>query len=372
MKRLGVLASACVLAMGLLVAAPAAWAGDGHSFGHSDGGFGDGFFHFGGFSVVHPGQSIQAAIDASNPGGTIFVIRGTYAEHLVITKRVNIIGFGATLTPPAGDAAPSPCSDPDPNTDGICIAGQFTVDDQGNPTITSYVQRVSITGLTVSGFGGSGIMQFAGQGSTFIANVATGNAGYGIAAFESTGTTELFNRAQGSGEAGLYIGDSHPANANLFANEVSDNGFGIFVRDAEHGSIFGNSSHDNCVGILFLADAPGPDGAFDVAGNSIRHNSKVCPPTGEGPQISGIGIAIAGAHDVHVSYNAIKDNTPGGDSFKNGGVVVFTRATTGPANNVVVHNLITGNQPDINSDGTGSGNVLQPNLCQTSQPDGLC
>ena len=83
MKRLGLLASVFVLATGLLVAAaPGAWAGNGHG---SDG---PGFGFFGGVRVVHQGQSIQAAIDAVKPGGTIFVQHGTYAEHLVITKRV--------------------------------------------------------------------------------------------------------------------------------------------------------------------------------------------------------------------------------------------------------------------------------------------
>ena len=76
---------------------------------------------------------------------------------------------------------------------------------------------------------------------------------------------------------------------------------------------------------------------------------------------------------MHISHNVIKDNTPGGESpLGNGGVALFSAGPTGPANNVVVHNLITGNAPDISDDGTGSGNVLQPNVCQTSNPNGLC
>ena len=229
------------------------------------------------FQVVGPGQSIQAAIDAASPGGTVLVRPGTYAEHLVITKTVNLVGKGAVLVPPPGNAPASPCSGTDPNTDGICIAGDFTAAPDGTVTVNSYVQNVRITGMTISGFAGTGIDQIGGSGSTFVGNRATGNNEYGIAAFDSTGTTEAYNLASGGGEAGFYIGDSHQANARLVANTSVNNQFGIFIRDAEHGEIGGNVVHDNCLGVLFLADAPGPDGAFSATGNLISHNDKACP-----------------------------------------------------------------------------------------------
>jgi hypothetical protein len=41
-------------------------------------------------------------------------------------------------------------------------------------------------------------------------------------------------------------------------------------------------------------------------------------------------------------------------------------------NNVVKGNVILRNGTDILWDGTGTGNVLQPNLCAVSDPSGLC
>ena len=357
MRRLMGVMSAVALMTGMLVAG----AGPTSAWG-------------GGTAVVRPGQSIQAAIDAANPGDTILVRPGTYPEHLLITKGVHIIGWGATLVPPATSGTPTPCSAPDPGDDGICIAGVFTTDQNtGAVTVTQYVQDVRITGLTVAGFAGSGIIQIGGQGSRFIGINARNNGEYGIAAFDSTGTTELLNTATNSAEAGFYIGDSPQANATLIANQSSGNLFGFFIRDAQHGTIAANRSHDNCVGVLFLADAPGPDGAFQVVGNSISHNDKACPASEDGPPASGVGVFIFGAHDVRVFGNAILDNQPSGPSIASGGVLVMTgMGGTAPLNNRVQGNVITRNSTDIVWDGTGTGNVLRPNLCGSSQPSGLC
>jgi len=327
--------------------------------------------------VVGPNDSIQAAINAVPPGGTVIVQGGVHAEHLVITKTVNLVGSGnPTLVSPQGEAPPSPCSGPDPNEDGVCVAGNFTFDNQGNITIYSSVQGVRISGFTIRGFDGTGIEQFAGSGSTFTSNRLLGNGEYGIAAFFSTGTTEVSNFATGSGEAGFYIGDSHPANATLTGNTSTDNLFGFFIRDAEYGRLASNDSHGNCIGILFVADAPGPDGAFNVQGNSVNQNNKACPadPDEQTPPLSGLGLVLFGAHDVNATGNIIKGNVASGDSLASAGVALLPGDLgTPPTNNTVRGNVIQQNSLDILwFDQIGTGNVLQPNVCQTSDPSGLC
>jgi hypothetical protein len=328
-------------------------------------------------TVVHAGESIQQAIDNASPGDTIVVFRGTYAENLEITKDgIRLVGLGATLTPPA-TAIPNVCGDPsDPaSVVGVCIHGDVSVDENFNVTVNSYVHDVSVTGFTVRDFPTMGIFAIGTQDTRLVGNKTLDDGEYGIFANTASGTQIIGNVATNGGEAGIYVGDSPEADARVVGNDVSGSAQGVFVRNAEHGSIVGNRLHDNCIGIVFLGDAPGPVGAFDVTGNIIRHNSKACPATEENPDAtSGLGVANVGAHDVNVRGNIITDNLPGGDTAFSGGVVVVQGGPEGtaPADNTVKGNIILRNQPDILWDGSGTGNVFQPNLCQTSVPDGLC
>lgn len=322
--------------------------------------------------VVSPGQSIQDAINGSSPGDTIIVKPGVYNENLDVTvDGITLIGFGATLEPPAS-AVPTACSNGDPGTDGICVAG---IADPTTGDLAELRRDVKIIGMRITGFEGLGISAFGASGLQLIRNTLTDNGGYGAAAFSSTGTVMIANHASGSEEAGLYIGDSPDANATLIGNAVSDNQEGIFQRNAENVRMVGNRSTGNCIGILVLADAPGPAGNSQLYGNIVKDNTRVCPPSEDVPApISGAGVVLFGAHDVSVRANLITGNVAAvPDSLVPGGVVVTSGfGGTAAANNVVKGNFIVGNAPDISWDGAGAGNVFTHNLCQTSDPGGLC
>ena len=131
-------------------------------------------------------------------------------------------------------------------------------------------------------------------------NVALGNTGYGFFANTSTGTTFTNDVASGGGEAGFYVGDSPDANASLKNVESFDNLFGIFIRDAQGVKLSGVDSHDNCVGMLVLADAPGPAGDVDGARTvpSATTRRRVRETKRKNPPLSGLGVVIVGGHDV--------------------------------------------------------------------------
>jgi nitrous oxidase accessory protein NosD len=61
-------------------------------------------------SVVGPGESIQKAIDAADPGDTI-VVRGVHREDVVIRKDgIKLRGEDAVIEAPPRAKADSPCS----------------------------------------------------------------------------------------------------------------------------------------------------------------------------------------------------------------------------------------------------------------------
>src|SRR5262245_19539132 len=195
-------------------------------------------------TVVGPGGSIQAAINAAHPGDTI-VVKGVHHENVAITTDgITLKGVGAVLEPAATPLV-NVCTDPTApdEVNGICIVGDVNFD---TGEVIREIQNVTVSGFTVRGFD-EGITVFAGHNTTFHGNVAEDNEEYGITAFVSTGTKFLFNRTSDADEAGIYIGDSPNANTTVIGNESFDNLFGILVRSSDHGTIVGNYVHDNCL-----------------------------------------------------------------------------------------------------------------------------
>ena len=109
--------------------------------------------------------------------------------------------------------------------------------------------------------------------------------------------------------------------------------------------------------MFFLADAPGPAGAFGVSGNKVVNNTRACPAFEDAPPLSGVGIALLGTRGMEIKGNQITHNVPSGPTGLSGGVVVTKGfGGTPPTNNTVVGNTILRNKPDILWDKSGSGN----------------
>ncbi len=321
--------------------------------------------------TVSPGQSIQAAIDAAPAGSTIVVRPGTYHENVAITKNnVNLVGTpGKTILKPGAGAPTGACaaSGPEggpPESDGICVLGQF---DFSTFTLISPIKGVRVTGFTVENFPNEGIFVLGGLNTTVRNNTLVDNGGYGVYANTSTSTAILNNTASGSGEAGVYVGDSPDARANVQGNNVFDNGFGIFIRSASNGTVTVNNAHDNCLGILFLGE-PDPDKNWVAAGNQVNHNNKLCPGGDETPPISGGGIIVFGGENISLRANTVNGNAPAGPSFVSGGIVLIA----GSSGTRVTQNIARGNAPADLIDQSGASNFFAGNRCATSIPGGLC
>jgi hypothetical protein len=325
---------------------------------------------------VSPGESIQTAIDQAGPGDTVKVAPGTYQENVQIkTDGITLKGAGSDQT--LIEAAATPAAvDPICEGTGICVTD--FAGDPSEPPSTPSLSDVRIKDLAVTGFGFSGVFFFATVDQRVSHVLAKDNEGYGIAAFNTTGGEYRDNVASNNGEAGLYVGDSPEANADVHDNEAYGNGIGLFFRDAAHGVVEDNQSHDNCIGVLFLdtpddPTAPAPNSDWVARDNEVNHNNKACPAGDEGDATSGLGIVINGAHAITLVGNTVNDNQPSGPTAGSGGIVIVSDPDSPVStDNVVKHNSAFGNLPDdILWDGQGT-NTFTDNRCETSEPAGLC
>jgi Right handed beta helix region len=335
--------------------------------------------------VVHPGQSIQAAVNRAHPGDTVRLTAGVFHQNVTIQKRIKLVGAGpgrhGSRLVAGAVPVPSVCTSGS-SVHGICVAGQF--DQSGTPGAP--VRGVTIRDLSVHGFGGFGVGLFNANGTTVRRVAAIGNAEYGISGFVLHGVRFINSLARLNGAPGFYIGDSPQANAVVTGNRAFGNGtsgvegIGFLFRDSSWGRVWGNTARNNCAGMIFVdtSENPAPATHWTAWGNTASHNNHACAAEQGGgvPPLSGIGITLFGASHSVLSGNWVNNNQPSGPSVFSGGIIVASSTLAGggdPAGDLVKRNHAHGNSPfDILFDQSGSNNRFVNNDCGTSNPAGIC
>lgn len=326
---------------------------------------------------VHQGESIQAAINRAQPGDTIQVGPGRFAENLFMghTKDdISLIGSGLdrTLLEMPAQPRPTPC-DPNPAqaVDGICMIGSIGQGGPGPDQLTG----VRVSGFTIYHFSGLGIDGFNLDHATIDHIYASNNKDYGIATFSSSNDTIQTNVATFGEEAGIYVGDSQDGNNTVTGNISRGNLFGIFIRDSSVGTISNNTVTDNCIGLMFLSTYA-PVQGWTASGNVSSHNNKACPEIeDEGfPPTSGLGVVLFGASGNTFVDNTINSNRPSGPTIRSGGIVFFKSFDGNtPTGNTFTGNSLAHNFPfDINAKHWDEQNTFTANSCVTSQPAYIC
>ena len=345
---------------------------------------------------VVAGQSIQNAIDGAPTGATVCVGPGTYQENLLITKDgISLKGSGAGITvlePPAKPRSVClklffpPIDYENNGLNGICVAN---VDADGHGL--GVVNDVRVTGFTIQGFPGVGIVFADTNRPRADHNVAANNSGYGITAFHSTHGLFEYNVSYGSHDAGFYVGDSPDADFTVQNNAAFADLWGVLIRDSAGGRVQDNLLYANCAGLVFLNTGT-IEGVHNwrASHNITRGNDNFCAAKDtELPfTLTGTGILIAGGDHIVLRENRVLMNHPGGkpslinDVPLAGGIVVVSTANVAvfpgfygdvAEHNIIVNNTVLGNQPfDLVYDGLGSGNHFVSNRCETSLPAGLC
>lgn len=366
----GAALAAVVAAGGLAVAATARAQDDGHTV------------------VLHPGTSVQSAIDAAAPGTKIILRAGSYQGNLTITKSLQLQGDGKVVLEPAATFTANACTEdpgavgPDgsPLVTGVCI-GQIGPQE----TVINVVPDVTLSGFEIRGFSGGGIEAIGTSGLRVQAMGLDHNGDYGALVDFSSNVTVQSSRIHDNGNGGMHFSEDHGVTATA-NRSYGNNAEGILFADSTAGRLAGNQLSDNCVGVVAVdSGTPGPVSDLRITGNTIDANDRYCPgdpsPEGRPPQ-GGLGVALAGTQDAVVTGNRIENNAlapvPADAQTPplQGGLALIDSTPFGgtpPSNNRIIGNTIRNNQPfDVVTDGSGSGNVFHGNVCTTATMPGIC
>lgn len=327
--------------------------------------------------TVHPGESIQKAVDAARAGDTVLVQAGTYHESVTVkTSGLTLRGVGprTVIVPPEKKAVPSPkaavgCVE---GGKGICVVGLR------NKPVTD----VTVSDLKLTGFSRVGLWSLATDRLTVQRVRAEKNGQWGISQEHSTRGVFRNNVARDNGDAGLYLANTTMSEKGatdsrglvVEGNTLEGNRNGLTVLRLRNLTVQRNYLTGNCTGMIVIGDENKPQaGALTVSENHVLRNNKYCAKTARLPFVQGSGIVLSGAESVLLTHNVVAGNS--GRSPLSGGVVLF-KSMVGAANakNRVDENWLTGNAPAdlVNQNASKSGNLFRGNFCRVSIPAGLC
>jgi parallel beta-helix repeat protein len=312
--------------------------------------------------IVVAKSTIQAAIDAAQPGDTILVPRGIYTECPVVDKS------GLTVAGP-----PDAVIDATGCANGLTVGtGSFGTDPStGLPTCPPIsIEGFTLRGLTIehadpNGVFLIGVNRFRITGGRYVAN-----GEYGIFPRCSTNGLIAGNYVDGANvgeDAGIYVGvDDHVDVQNNF---VTGSPIGIEVENSLNTRVRWNVATGNTSAVLAVVLPGLPSAATDnvlIEGNTIVQNNLTNPFAPTDPDDialipTGTGILNVGADHVVIRRNLIVGNdTVGVAILADPFAPLDPRIEPNPDGGVVRFNLIVrnGTQPDPERPGTPAADIV--------------
>jgi parallel beta-helix repeat protein len=250
-------------------------------------------------NVIGVSTTIQAAVDAAQPGDVVNVPPGTYRENVVVNRdNITIQGSPAAITDGRGLAG---------NT-GITVAPQDS---------TKRISGFTLSGLTIQNYGRNGVLLQNVDGFRISDGVYLDNDEYGMFPILSSGGLIDHNYVSGSNDTGIYVGQCR--DIVVRKNRAIDCTVGIEIEASSHIDVQNNIAKSNSVGML-VEVIPGLTLAVtsdvNLTGNRLLANNRPNPVTDPGELLSlvpsGIGILSVACQLVTIENNTAIGNQSAG------------------------------------------------------------
>jgi parallel beta-helix repeat protein len=332
-------------------------------------------------------STIQAAVDAAQPGDTILVPPGTYRESVLVdTSDLAIVGSRAAVIDAEGFRT------------GIRVGtGRISRDGPVPICPRLAVEGFTLRGLTIKHASFSGVFLIGVDGYHLTGTRYVDNPVYGPFPVCSRNGRIDFNQVVGGGSAvgpsldtGIYVGDDDQVTVRN--NSVTNYVIGVVVENTIHATVRDNLLKGNTAGIYVAVfpDHPRPftDQVVIERNQVLRNNLPNPVPADSGDAIglvpTGAGIVNLGADRIVIGDNRVLGNDSLGVAIvQNPLAPSDPRIEPNPDDNQVRGNVIlhNGQHPDpiravtpgadIVYDGTGTGTCFADNVFGTEFPAGI-